>query len=1057
VFFNRFGKTSVTKCPSKSPEPAASPAPTRPGRAGRRGTSRVSRQRWALLGIAAAIAAPTSAIHLAHLYADGLPGSESAPDGRPNGAAPATQPSGSAVPATQPSSAAVSQSATAAPDPTAVAITPAPAPVDTLTAKQHYQRARTEYLNHNWSAARKDFEAARAGNYRPGLFEGDSPSTYLARMDRKERDDARMRPVALQTTGEASPAGPTTGDSQVQRDLQGAAVDESLKNQESAYEAQQLVKEGQAAQQSGDLQGALDKYQVAHDLDSSNAQATAGLNEVETALGKNPNPPDMLTQREKYVTAARQAVQYNFGQAINDAQQDISANKYDQAQTALNRAQIAATSNPDIFKRDELQHFTDQINATQVQLNQSRAAFAEHQQQLSTQQQEAALRDQRTEQQKEQQALIYSLKQEAIRLTEAHQYRQALAIVEQILTLDPNNEYAIGVRPLLEDDYQYAVQRGYTEQRDFQITEQLNAAEEKMIPYSDILKYPEDWPEISQTRDQTVASERGEDKESRAVEAQLDRPLPELSFDGVGFSDVVEFLRDVSGANIFVNWRALDTAGIDRNAPVTAKLRNVKFSKALQVILDSLSTGTTKVGYTVDDGVITISAGDDLSKNTILRVYDIRDLIISIPDFTDAPDFSLNSTSNNGAQNPSGGSGSGPQVGGTTNNIFGGGTGAAGGTSETQTRQDLVDQIVKLITSTIAPDSWRDAGGSVGSITELSGQLIVTQTPENQRALVGLLEQLRETRAIQVTVETRFLTVSRNFLDDVGVDLNFIFNQNGNISKNFGSTDSAGAFTNAIPLSAATSAFTSGPTTPVSGSLGATVSSPGLSTAVTYLDDFQVNLLLHATEASQNSVLVTAPRVTLFNGQRAYVLVATQQAYVSNLTASVGTGVSSFTPTISVVESGVELDVQATVSADRKYVTLTLRPQLSTLIGLPSFGFQSGGTSNGSTTVGGTVYGGSTPSGVIQIPEIQITEVKTTVSVPDGGTLLLGGQTIAGEISKEQGVPVLSDIPFLKRLFTNRSSAKDEEVLLILVRPTILIEKEIEQKEFPTLTSKLGS
>jgi type II secretory pathway component GspD/PulD (secretin) len=97
------------------------------------------------------------------------------------------------------------------------------------------------------------------------------------------------------------------------------------------------------------------------------------------------------------------------------------------------------------------------------------------------------------------------------------------------------------------------------------------------------------------------------------------------------------------------------------------------------------------------------------------------------------------------------------------------------------------------------------------------------------------------------------------------------------------------------------------------------------------------------------------------------------------------------------------------------------------------------------------------PSAVIQIPEIEITEVKTTVSVPDGGTLLLGGQTIAGEISKEQGVPVLSDIPFLKRLFTNRSSAKDEEVLLILVRPTILIEKEIEQKEFPTLTSKLGS
>ena len=247
------------------------------------------------------------------------------------------------------------------------------------------------------------------------------------------------------------------------------------------------------------------------------------------------------------------------------------------------------------------------------------------------------------------------------------------------------------------------------------------------------------------------------------------------------------------------------------------------------------------------------------------------------------------------------------------------------------------------------------------------------------------------------------------------------------------------------------------PVTAVSGSLGSTVSAPGLSTSVTYLDDFQVNLLLHATEAAQNSVLVTAPRVTLFNGQRAYVLVSTQQAYVSNLTASVGTGVSSFTPTISVVESGVELDVQATVSADRKYVTLTLRPQLSTLENLATFSFQSGASSSSTTTTGGVINNGGTPGGQIQIPEIQITEVKTTVSVPDGGTLLLGGQTIAGEISKEEGVPILSDIPFLKRLFTNRSSAKDENVLLILVRPTILIEKEIEQKEFPTLTSKLGS
>ena len=71
-----------------------------------------------------------------------------------------------------------------------------------------------------------------------------------------------------------------------------------------------------------------------------------------------------------------------------------------------------------------------------------------------------------------------------------------------------------------------------------------------------------------------------------------------------------------------------------------------------------------------------------------------------------------------------------------------------------------------------------------------------------------------------------------------------------------------------------------------------------------------------------------------------------------------------------------------------------------------------------------------------------------------GGTLLLGGETIAGEAAREQGLPVLSKIPFLKRLFTNTSNAKDEQVALILVKPTILIQREQEDKAFPLLSNR---
>jgi general secretion pathway protein D len=62
--------------------------------------------------------------------------------------------------------------------------------------------------------------------------------------------------------------------------------------------------------------------------------------------------------------------------------------------------------------------------------------------------------------------------------------------------------------------------------------------------------------------------------------------------------------------------------------------------------------------------------------------------------------------------------------------------------------------------------------------------------------------------------------------------------------------------------------------------------------------------------------------------------------------------------------------------------------------------------------------------------------------VPDGGTLLLGGLKRSATDEKEVGVPVLSKIPVLGRLFTNRSKVADQQILLILVKPTIILQEE---------------
>ena len=67
------------------------------------------------------------------------------------------------------------------------------------------------------------------------------------------------------------------------------------------------------------------------------------------------------------------------------------------------------------------------------------------------------------------------------------------------------------------------------------------------------------------------------------------------------------------------------------------------------------------------------------------------------------------------------------------------------------------DEILKLIIDTVAPDTWRDNGGSVGSIRLISGLLVVSQTPSNQKDIQSLLSQLRDESSRMVTVVARWV------------------------------------------------------------------------------------------------------------------------------------------------------------------------------------------------------------------------------------------------------------------------------------------------------------
>ena len=78
----------------------------------------------------------------------------------------------------------------------------------------------------------------------------------------------------------------------------------------------------------------------------------------------------------------------------------------------------------------------------------------------------------------------------------------------------------------------------------------------------------------------------------------------------------------------------------------------------------------------------------------------------------------------------------------------------------------------------------------------------------------------------------------------------------------------------------------------------------------------------------------------------------------------------------------------------------------------------------------------------VQLPTFTHINVVTTVSVPDGGTVLLSGIKRLQEGRTETGVPLLSKIPYINRIFRNHGIGEETSRLMMMVTPRIIIQEE---------------
>lgn len=601
----------------------------------------------------------------------------------------------------------------------------------------------------------------------------------------------------------------------------------------------------------------------------------------------------------------------------------------------------------------------------------------------------------------------------------------------------------------------------------------------------------------------------------REIEIQRNLKTPvRASYTDRPLAEVMEGFSKLTGVPIYLDQRGLSEVGVSSDTPVTINLTSdVSLESALNLILGDLN-----LGHTIKDEVLKVTSKSLVGGELENRTYYVADLVIPIPNFVPSSNTGMQGLIND-ALAVSGGASMGgagamalahakqqgldptsnPNVlaqnfspsgqlnGGILNTNPSGPGGAASAD---------FDSLIELITSTIASDSWAENGGGTAEIrpfpTNLS--LVISQTQQVHEEIADLLEQLRRLQDLQVTIEVRFIQLNDNFFERIGIDFDM------NINDNILGTDEivqtgdpalvAGAFTQEVVntqsgIGRTRRGATVGVEAPIAGNLAtvtadldlpfrqgsfpvATPQFGGFSpdSAATFgfaiLSDIEAYFLINAAQGDSRTNVLNAPKVTLFNGQQAFVADQSQRPFVLSVIPVVGEFAAAQQPVIVVLSEGTFTSIQAVVSEDRRYVRMTVIPFFSEIGEVETFTFDgsttttTGSSSNstdadddgtnesasGSQNLQRTVAGTT-----VQQPTFQQISVSTTVSVPDGGTVLLGGIKRLSEGRREFGVPLLSKVPYINRLFRNVAIGRETDSLMLMVTPRIIIQEEEEARQ----------
>lgn len=604
-------------------------------------------------------------------------------------------------------------------------------------------------------------------------------------------------------------------------------------------------------------------------------------------------------------------------------------------------------------------------------------------------------------------------------------YKEAVERIDQALMLDPTNPSALALRDLADRARHTVSIELHREQWKQEWSKTFDDLRSSNTPQTEVVKFdPTRWAVVSQRAPASYTPpEDLESPETRAIVKRLEEASLEHSFPSATVEDWATYYANVTGVTFFVTPEVRD---MDAAATTLTDftLPRMSVAQALKVIQSQ-----TGVAWRVKDGMVQLVSPQNAIGALYLAPYHVADLVQGVRS-KPGPDLKLYTPGDDSPLFPE---------------------------DDSDPLPSVVDdgRLRELITTTIEEGKWES---SPFSVNYQSGTLYVRADAPTHKKVDKLLADLRRHVGIQIDVESRFLKVEDNFLEDIGVDLRGLGNQaaqglggrglerNNRQNAGFDDFGQTQQLNPAAPGVIGTGSepgifFDDGNDGDIAGrvenlydrtlggSNGGLNNAGGLSLQYAFLDDTEVEIVLRAVNKQERSEQIEAPRLLIYNNTRASMSFLRNISYIRDFEVEIAQAAAVANPVIGVVHDGVALDVRPVVDADLRFITMELRPTVMSLqLPIPTFT---------------TTLGVGQPIS-IQLPSVTLQRVRTTVTMPDGGTMMLGGMKLVERQQMVSGVPILKDLPGLSFLFSRKGSSVLNRKILILIRAKIILMSEHE-------------